>query len=316
MFKTFFTLFLLVLVTQLFCVHSRNLRSATTEGVTIASARKYLKAFGYLQDNNKTNLNNTRDMIMKVDDNDSFDEDLESSIKNFQQYYQLKISGKLDSETTKLMSSPRCGVPDNIKVTSSSRFAFINGKPQWPTSKRHLTYAFHSSVEVLPLEILRRVFKEAFKQWTCASPFTFSEARNRTSGSDLTIGFFKGDHGDGSPFEKSGLVLAHAFEPTDGRLHINADELWSDEVPIEKGYYDLVWVAMHEIGHVLGLDHSSHRHAIMYAYVRDGVNRRKLSADDVASIRGLYNSSMVAGRLSCSAVLIWFCLHLFYLIVL
>lgn len=87
------------------------------------------------------------------------------------------------------------------------------------------------------------------------------------------IRFFSGDQGDEFSFDKFGPVLAHAFQPPDGRLHVDAYKPWSVEVPIEREYYDFVWVAMHEIGHLLGLGHSSHRRAVMYASVHAGVNR-------------------------------------------
>ncbi|XP_029125189.1 metalloendoproteinase 4-MMP-like, partial [Cajanus cajan] len=80
-------------------------------------------------------------------------------------------------------------------------------------------------------------------------------------------------------------------------------------------------VAMHEIGHLLGLGHSSHRDAVMYAYAREGVNRRELSMDDVASIRTLYSSSSPVlqsedsrgVRSSSCAMLLWFCFNIFCL---
>ena len=57
------------------------------------------------------------------------------------------------------------------------------------------------------------------------------------------IRFFSGDQGDEFSFDKFGPVLAHAFQPPDGRLHVDAYKPWSVEVPIEREYYDFVWVA-------------------------------------------------------------------------
>ncbi|KAK7331249.1 hypothetical protein VNO77_25469 [Canavalia gladiata] len=293
--KTLLRIFLLFLVAQPLRVHSRSLRSTnkriqngteTSEGVIeFAKARKYLKAFGYVEENG-ADFNTTNTGDLKVNNDDVFDEDLERSIKRFQEFYHLNVSGKLDSETIKLMSKPRCGVPDfGLKV--SSKFAFIEGKPKW--SKKNLTYRFESGMEIIPIEVLRSVFEEAFTQWSNVSSFTFEEAPNGTD-ADIEIGFFSGDHGDGFPFNRFGPILAHTFPPPDGRLHVNEDKPWSDTIPIKGRYYDLVWVAMHEIGHLLGLDHSSHHHAIMYAYVDIGVNRRTLDGDDIASIQSLYSS--------------------------
>ncbi|TKY72352.1 Metalloendoproteinase 1 [Spatholobus suberectus] len=298
MFETLFRVFLLLLVAQPLVAHPRSLRSAThslqnpqtiqkrdtSEGVTATGARKYLKAFGYTEDNetnlNTTDVSNTHDL--------KADEKLETSIKKFQEYYHLNVSGKLDSDTIKLMSLPRCGVPDvGTKVTS--RFAFIEGKPQWQSSKRHLTYGFEWGAEGAPLGVLRRVSKRRLDNGRARL-----RSRSRRLGTEPQVRISRSGSSRETTetFEKFGHVLAHAFPLTDGRLH--------------------------EIGHLLGLDHSSHHRAVMYAYVHAGVNRRKLSADDVASIQGLYSSpeyqseDSPAGRLlSSSAMLSWFCLHIF-----
>ncbi|KAF5196212.1 Metalloendoproteinase [Thalictrum thalictroides] len=103
---------------------------------------------------------------------------------------------------------------------------------------------------------------------------------------DITIGSHSMDHGDGNPFDGQGGTLAHAFAPTNGRFHYDADENWATE-PIT-GYYDLYTIALHEIGHLLGLHHSSVEGAIMYPSIASGV-RKELHGDDVQGIRALYN---------------------------
>lgn len=36
-----------------------------------------------------------------------------------------------------------------------------------------------------------------------------------------------GDHGDRIPLDEARRILAHAFPPTNGRFHYDADERWS-----------------------------------------------------------------------------------------
>jgi hypothetical protein len=44
---------------------------------------------------------------------------------------------------------------------------------------------------------------------------------------DIDILFVRGKHGDGLPFDGPEGIVAHAFYPTAGALHFDADENWT-----------------------------------------------------------------------------------------
>ncbi|KAJ4719132.1 Metalloendoproteinase [Melia azedarach] len=116
------------------------------------------------------------------------------------------------------------------------------------------------------------------------TPFKFSEIPNYES-ADIKIGFRSGEHEDEDPFDGRGGILAHANPPTEGILHFDVDEPWG--VGTTKGVFDLESIALHEIGHVLGLGHSSVKDSIMYATLGSGV-RKGLHEDDIKGIKALY----------------------------
>ncbi|KAF5442096.1 hypothetical protein F2P56_027633 [Juglans regia] len=256
----------------------------------IHDLKRYLENFGYYH---KTKINTDAN-------DDDFDELLESAVKTYQQNYHLKATGTLDAETVSKMMMPRCGVADIINGTNSmqsgkkkhhhrkgsfhtvSHYSFMSpSAPKWPSSKYHLTYGFLPGT---PTEAMSPV-AQAFRTWAGNTHFTFSQAQ-ALSNADITIGFGRRDHGDRFPFDGTGGTLAHAFAPTNGRFHYDADEPWS--VGATPGAYDLETVALHEIGHLLGLGHSSVQGAIMEPSISQGVTKG-LHADDIAGIKALYN---------------------------
>lgn len=247
-----------------------------------------MEKFGYLHYNHSD---------LHADD-DEFDNLLERAVKTYQRNYHLKATGDLDPETISQMMQPRCGVPDIINGTNSMRsrwkrshhghgslhavghYSFFDGRPRWPSNKYHLTYSFLSGTPSTATDAVA----QAFQQWASATHFRFSHVQDYGS-ADLKIAFYRGDHGDGSAFDGPGGTIAHAFAPTRGWFHYDGDESYS--VGARTGSYDLQTVALHEIGHLLGLGHSEVRDAIMFPSISTGVTKG-LNGDDIQGIRTLY----------------------------
>ncbi|KAJ9135235.1 hypothetical protein P3X46_032443 [Hevea brasiliensis] len=251
------------------------------KGQTVAGlneVKKFLIRFGYYP--NPDDINHL---------NNYFDDHLESALKTYQNFYRLKVTGSLDSDTVKRMMIPRCGVPDLTNFTSLNQsrnsdigllYAYPNGMPKWNIF--NLSYSFLPNVPNTP--DVKAAFAEAFQSWQIVSQFNFHQTAAEAA--YLSIGFYTGDHGDGNPFDGPGKILAHSFYPPDGRSHYDASENWSTHPA--KDQIDYESVAVHEIGHLLGLAHSQDPNAVMYPTIAPGTIKRDLAPDDVKGIQALY----------------------------
>ena len=71
-----------------------------------------------------------------------------------------------------------------------------------------------------------------------------------------------------------------------GDVHFDDDEVYTIGSP--RGT-SLLWVAVHEIGHSIGLQHSNVREAVMYPWYRgNGGADFDLNRDDIAGAKHLY----------------------------
>lgn len=80
--------------------------------------------------------------------------------------------------------------------------------------------------------------------------------------------------------------MAHAFFPEDGRIHFYNKKYFTEN---STDGYNLRIVAAHEIGHALGLHHSSEKDSLMNKYYPGFIPDFTLPYVDRKQIRELYS---------------------------
>lgn len=146
----------------------------------------------------------------------------------------------------------------------------------------------HLTAQLAPAAAEQAIAR-AMAEWSKAAAIAWTQTTSTTARQTVNIVFASHDHGDGYPFDGPGGVLAHTFypspinaDPIAGDMHFDDSEHWS-----LGGSTDLFSVALHELGHALGLGHSDNPSAVMYPYYRAATG---LSPLDIATIRTLYAS--------------------------
>ena len=169
------------------------------------------------------------------------------------------------------------GYPCGIDNT---RYLVMN---RW--NKTSLTYYIYNSSNSLTAIERTNAIKNAFDTWEANSVLHFSQVYSPDS-ADLKISWISElDHGDGLVFGTN--TLAHAFYPPvyggdyAGQLHFNDNYSFR----VNGTTPDLESTALHEIGHLIGIAHSSYSSSVMYYLV---YYRRNLTIDDCMAAWALY----------------------------
>lgn len=221
----------------------------------------------------------------------NFDDATVTALRHFQRFHGLPPTGVLDDATVAQMSQPRCGFPDIPTQEGMSNFVAQGNK--W--DRTTLTYGFQEFTPELTPQEVRDALAAALQLWSQVTPLRFTEVPVGSS-PDLVIRFVAGNHGDGSPFDGVGRVLAHAFYPPPnggniaGDAHFDEAETWTVSIPVPTGSFDLITVAAHEFGHSLGLAHSTVTGALMFPTYSGP--HRFLAQDDIDGIRSIYGSGL------------------------
>lgn len=137
----------------------------------------------------------------------------------------------------------------------------------------------------------RKALRDAFQNWQSVSCFDFFDV-TPSQNADIKIVFTSDKNGHQDCDRKFYGTAAHAFFKYHSKypatIHVNNELFWMEsENP--SGSISLTTVLLHEIGHVLGLYHSSEKDSVMHEGIFTNVVK-KVSKNDEKALEYIYKS--------------------------
>ncbi len=234
----------------------------------------YLRAFGYFAGKAP------RDLTLG---------DIAQAVQNFQSFFAIEETGRLDDTTVRAMTIPRCGVSDVQPMRlQANADGSLPLKGRW--NKKALTYCVESRVNGLSVSDQDDILKMAWKNWSDVCDLKFTQVTS--SNADIIISTGRGAR---DQFDGPSGTLAWAYLPpgTDEQLlmRFDLDESWSRSAS-DRGIL-MLNVACHEFGHLLGLEHSKVSSALMAPYYSPAVSKPQVN-DDIPRIQQIYGKAAPA----------------------
>ena len=215
-------------------------------------------------------------------EDDVYDDATARAVSAFQYNAGLEESGVVDAATRQRLSEPRCGEPDNLpQLDTSDKFDVVGNSGNWGSQINLKLKLANLPPGVLSTQAAQwgAAFLAAAKVWEAPTQFTFSLVTSGTA--DITANFSTAFCKGGSTFV--GYAMASGAGPGNC-ITFNTGGLplanWSIASTTPSNSKDFQSIAAHEIGHVLGMNHSGYSTAVMYPDTPFGTQRRVLTADD------------------------------------
>ncbi len=131
-------------------------------------------------------------------------------------------------------------------------------------------------------------FESALEVWSDVADITFTETSQSNQADSIDVSFENIDGADGT--------LAYAYFPDDvnpariaGDITFDSADLWEVGNNLGSAAFDFLYVAVHELGHSLGLDHSDTSDSVMGDSLSANQQFGGLAVADVDAILALYS---------------------------
>jgi hypothetical protein len=253
-----------------------------SRGEGVRAVHDYLGAYGYFpNDGLAQRYPSWRPIVSSApDDPEVWDHQTTEAVLALQSHTGLAATGIVDEPTRAILKSPRCGVPEGLTETDGAE-KFAVGGTRWLHSP--ITWGLRTPDDVTIFQA-ENAFESAATTWSNSTTVFFNKLLvGSVLFADIIVAFHNQLQNVGA--------LAEAAQPIDGGdITVNTDFTWSVATPTPAGQFDLQSVLLHELGHALGLRHSSFAGTVMFPNIASGTQARSLAVDDKVAISSIYDT--------------------------